>query len=349
MSVRNPTNNRLHAVLTAGIAEQNRRAIAAPVPESSFSDKDVFAEFLNKCTEFHNYLVVSNVPKNSDCGMDNPKPSKSVLCSKDGYKMMVDMNEYSKKVLSPADLKKLEAQKLSTSETENALQEYGWSTIQGNTLEERVQFVQSLARAKELLSPHTDLCKYGEDQQIQINIFKYASKKRSTAAIQPRKASEFSENGFTRELMSTAEFVFLHPTEDGFVWLHRVRTEKEAAKLHLPWPPPDGQAEYMYLPLICSNFTGGGKFLMGVVAKLMALMKIDTLVFSALPHVVWYYFNTMGARFVNMKLQTVDVSNYAGHNPPIIPRSAGEASRRQLEFNQMKRAEVVQESRRRKK
>ena len=155
--------------------------------------------------------------------------------------------------------------------------------------------------------------------------------------IQPRNPLEISPDGFTREIMSTVEFVLLHPSQSGFVWIHRVRSEAQAAQLHLPWPPPFGETEYMYLPLICATADfGGGALLMTQVAKAMALMEIKTLVYSALPHVVWYYYKTQKARFVNMNLIAVDVEAY-NQKPLIQPYSQAEALAKRAEFGEAKR------------
>ena len=330
---------RLASVLATGNRYYGEKAASTGAivpPEEVYKDRpDEYSTFLDKCVELHNFLLANKVPKSIECGQvveGRPKRGAEppIECSADGYKMVVDMAAYSEKMFTQADVNGIEGQQrlLASGQVSgiDALAAHGWATIQGTTFEERVKYVQSLPRAAELLSPYTDLCKYGDDQQILVNLFEDVSKKKTERNIQPRNPAEISPDGFTREIMSTAEFVLFHPSQNGFVWIHRVVSAQQAAQLHLPWPPPFGETEYIYLPLICAtdDFAGGGAILMNQVAKAMAVMKIRTLVFSALPHVVWYYYKSMSARFLNMNFVMVDVAAY-NQKPLIQPYSRAEA------------------------
>lgn len=336
------TDSRLRQVLAAGRNERQRVTLSTgalvPPEEAYAGDPGAYAAYIAKCVELHNLLVGAKVAKNPDCGaVVEGRPKRGapapIECSADGYKMGVAMDAYADKVLTPADIDYIAQQKAAINAGQlsgtNALAAHEWTTIQGSTFEEKVRFVQSLARAPVLLSPYTTLCSYGDDSQIVVSLFEDVSKKKSVKDIRPRDPSTISADGFTRELLSTAEFVILHPEQEGFVWLHRVSTPESAAALHLPW---NGQ-EYIYLPLVCATdtFAGGGAWLMKQVTILMALMEIKTLVFSALPHVVWYYYKTMAARFVDMEFNVVDVSAFEG-KPLIQPYSAAEGELKKGSF-----------------
>ena len=338
--------SRLHQVLAAGRNERQRVALSTgafvPPEEAYAGDPGAYAAYIARCVELHNLLLAAKVPKNPECGAvaeGRPKRGAAapVECSADGYKMGVNMEMYASKVMTQADAEYIAQQKAAIGANQltgtDALAAHGWTPIQGGTFEERVRFVQSLPRAAELLSPYTKLCSYGEDSQILVSLFEDVSKKKKEQDIRPRDPSEISAEGFTREILSTAEFVILHPEQEGFVWVHRVSTPEQAAALHLPWPPPDGAPNYIYLPLVCAtdSFAGGGAWLMKQVALLMALMEIKTLVFSALPHVVWYYYKTMAARFIDMGFNVVDVTAFET-KPFIQPYSAAEGELKKASF-----------------
>jgi len=331
------SHGRLREVLAAGKTyfEKGLPTGAPPVPpEVAYeNDKEGYFAHLDECVKLHNFLRDNGVPKFPGCGIEHQGrvqrgTPKSVECSADGYKMVIDMQAYADKVFDTAAVAEVEKAKTLAS----PLEYFGWAIIPTEkSFEERVAFVQQLSRAQELLSPYTTLCQYGDDRQILVEIFEDVSRKRSVRIIQPRNPLEIAGDEFTHELLNTSEFVYFHPTQPGFVWLHRVTSPEQANVLHLPWPPPRGEKEYMYLPLICSD-SGGGTALMLLVAKAMACLGIKTLVLSALPHVVWYYYKVYGARFVNMRMQQVNVEAYAGKNPLIQPYSEAQADVKKLLF-----------------
>lgn len=69
------------------------------------------------------------------------------------------------------------------------------------------------------------------------------------------------------------------------------------------------------------------------VAKLCNLLGIRTLVFSALPHVVWYYFRQLTrAVFINDSWAEVDVAAWSSERPFIEPMSGAQADYLRVNF-----------------
>ena len=238
------------------------------------NDKKGYFAHLDECVKLHNFLRDNGVPKFPGCGIEHQGTvrrgtPKSVECSADGYKMVIDMQAYADKVFDTAAVAEVEKAKTLAS----PLEFFGWAIIPTEkSFEERVAFVQQLSRAQELLSPYTTLCQYGDDRQILVEIFQDVSRKRSVRIIQPRNPSEIAGDEFTHELLNTSEFVCFHPTSDYRPTASRLRNRPTCCTCH---GPAARQKEYMSSPHLP---TGGGTTLMLLVAKAMACLGINTLV-----------------------------------------------------------------------
>ena len=306
----------------------------ASAEEVFASDMVGYNGWLDKCVALHDTLVTNNVPKNSACGKAPPtavgnrrkrgSEVPTVECGVDGYKMGVDLESFGERAF-------LEGYPANVS---------NWTRIEGNNFAEKLAFVQGMKRSFELLGPDTQLCSYGknDENQIRVDIYEESGGKESVVVNRTAESID-NETEFAYELISTSEWVYYHPTEAGMVWVHTVGSAEQAAELHLPWPPPQGAEQYMYLPLVCASagLPGGGMGLMKEVAKLCKFLGIQTLVFSALPHVVWYYYRQLTrAVFLNNQFQEVDVSLWAAEKPFIEPMSSNQADYLRVNFTPRK-------------
>jgi len=310
------------------LSRQDAQAIDASAEETFSSDIVGYNEWLDKCVALHDTLVAAGVPKNPDCGKAPPlgagnrrkrkDDTPTVECNADGYKMGVDMVGFGARAFPEGFPEGVD----------------NWAHIEGDDFASKLRFVQMMQRSRELLNPDTDLCTYGKNDANQIRVDLYT--KADNGDLVLREESDINASTeFVHELVSTSEWVYYHPTHAGMVWLHTVNSAEQAAQLHLMWPPPYGADKYMYLPLVCAEnkLPGGGIGLMKEVAKLCNLLGIRTLVFSALPHVVWYYFRQLTrAVFINDSWAEVDVAAWSSERPFIEPMSGAQADYLRVNF-----------------
>ena len=126
---------------------------------------------------------------------------------------------------------------------------------------------------------------------------------------------------YTLELSEELEYVLLHPTATGIVFVMHVSSANKAAKHMLPWT---GEP-YVYVSLICAK-TISGADLMAKVKHLAYILGVELILLSALGHVIFYY-KKLGFEFAddNFRVQTLppelEYEYENGVDPLLIPIS----------------------------
>ena len=170
-----------------------------------------------------------------------------------------------------------------------SIENIGWERLTGSTAQ-RLEQLQDLPRARDLLGPDSHICSFASDvlsNEITLNFF---SRKRNrddgttfdTRKITLKELVDSSE--YTLELSEELEYVLLHPTATGIVFVMHVSSAEKAAKHMLPWT---GEP-YVYVSLICTKTIRGSE-LMNNVKRLASVLGVNFILLSALGHVVFYY------------------------------------------------------------
>ena len=72
---------------------------------------------------------------------------------------------------------------------------------------------------------------------------------------------------------------------------------------------PSSEVGYLYVVLVCATGSSGiGKRLVEVAERFAILLGLQFVLLSALPHVVTYYHDRLGYKFINHTGQQIDVS-----------------------------------------
>ena len=267
---------RAHLVAAADIAREHTRVHGIDARTSAYetySEEKEYIRWLNRSEKLYAWLVESRIPKNLGCGGVSGK--EYIDCGADGYRMLLRLDNN----ITPPSPEK----------ARQIIVNNGWAQMTGST-SQRLDQLQELPRARELLGPKSDLCSFVSDvlaNEIALKFFKTKREREDHVSFNPRKMSlEELQNDseYTLELSEELEYVLLHPTATGIVFCMHVSNVKKAAKHMLPW---NGEA-YIYVSLICAKSIRGSE-LMDDVKRLASVLGVNFILLSALGHVVFYY------------------------------------------------------------
>ena len=247
-------------------------------------------------SDFLEFLIQNRVNANPDCANHPPLPgpqpgarrsrvdmTADVECSSDGFLMKIDI---------PPPV------------ADGALSQFYHSLVPGGgwtrltllgTPERRLQAIQSLPRAREVFG-HPKMCEL-KHEGINIDTRYFDPKTKAPLSVaQIRERDQYAST-----LIGSVDYVWIHPTNLSFAFATAVRSAA-AARSH-PWGADDEQnGGYLYLDLVCSvareGESGLGKIAVGAVVDLAQQLGFRKIVMSALDHVVWFYHDKAGARFV---------------------------------------------------
>ena len=243
---------------------------ARPSAFEMYTEEKEYIRWLKRSERLYDWLVETRIPKNLGCGGD-----RDVDCAADGYRMLLRLDNS-----IPPPSPELAHQIIAAD---------GWAQMSGSTAQ-RLDQLQDLPRARELLGPNSDMCSFVADvlaNEIALKFFKTKREREDHISFNPRKVSlrELeNESEYTLELSHELDYVYLHPSSSGIVFCMHVKTVEQARSHTLPW---NGWA-YVYISLICAKTVRGSE-LMAKVKQLAAALGVNTILLSALSHVVFYY------------------------------------------------------------
>lgn len=247
--------------------------------------------------DLYQFLCKNNVPKDENCcalenqrcttkvegGKKNPKS----CCGVDGFLMSVQSDTLDNKLGSETHV---------TRDPGGGI-EPEWGQFDKNmTLQAKLVQLSEIPE-KQLVWKDNRLCTYESltttgqwvEDTIDFNIYKNGNL-RNMDDIE-------EEDKYLSELLLHCSHFFLDNGLLAFVCI--VNNIEVAQSLRLPYKNEEVQKPYLYLNLLCSSKLGGGKKMMSKLLTLCRELRVGQIMLAALGHVIWYYYNVYGARFIN--------------------------------------------------
>ncbi len=227
----------------------------------------------------------------------------------------------------------LHIKKQKHSHERNALLEpYNWTHLPGDvddTFRERLQRLQAEDRARELFNPTSLLVDRFKDDLTLFDVFFVEAAQRRV--LKPKPAVDVARSEFMREMIFKSDYVYLHPTNDAAIFAVVVSSSEEANMHGLPWPPPDGDARYVYvLRCLTAGLPDDGRSLLVHVALLAFMLHTNKVLFSMDAAHVCDVYKDQGARFVDGKFRQVDAADWVLREPQVLPLTRDDIETRRL-------------------
>lgn len=294
-------------------------------------NEDAFEEWVKRNNKLFSILKSNDVNKSDDC-YDRDDKSLRLLkknvayldeldvfdCATDGYMMHIEHNSVRR-----------------TKESISAdLDAPVWRKLKGATTNEKLRNLWSDPQvARVLVRAHT-LCEVLDRNPEKFYLrllFNRGDRVIQESDISESRGQDFkgAPPPFTRRAdrlaaeeafrnVRVSDYFFCASARDGtegavLGFLSVVDSPQKAADIGLPWwgkDAADASASYTYLHMICSTVQGGGMLALNRALALSRAEEHRRLVLSAMPHVLFYYYDVFGARFISRKTgEVVDVES----------------------------------------